>query len=65
MKETLFRTQTENPVYCIGCAVRRGVEVAHLELAKQTDTQHLDSGENEDSGDDEDGPVKRHDVLAG
>ncbi len=39
--------------------------MAHLEFAQQADTHHLDSGKNEDAGDDEDGAVQRHDVLAG
>ena len=45
--------------------MRRSVEVAHLELAEKADAHHLDAGENEDSGYDEDGSVKRHDVLTG
>ena len=65
LKETLFRAQAEDPVDRVGCAVGGGVEVADLELAEQTDAHHLNAGKNEDSGDDEDGAVKRHDVLAG
>ena len=36
-----------------------------LEFAEKADAHHLDSGKYEDAGDDEDGTVKRHDVLAG
>jgi len=39
--------------------------MAHLKLTEQTDAHNLYACENEDSGDDEERAVKRHDVLAG
>src|SRR5215469_2684035 len=44
--------------------MRGGMEVTHLQLAQQTDPDHLNSGEDEDAGNDEYGTVKLHDVLA-
>ena len=65
LSQALFGAQAQDAVDRVGCAVRGGVEVPHLKLAEQTDAHHLNSGKNEDAGDDEDGAVKRHDVLAG
>lgn len=45
----------------MGC----GEEVANLKLPEEPDAHHLDSGENEDTGDDEERSVKRHDMLPG
>ncbi len=39
--------------------------MAHLQFAEETDSHQLDARKDEDTGDDEDGTVKRHDVLAG
>src|SRR5260370_20336320 len=63
LKEALLRAQAEDAVYSVGCAMGSSVEVADLKLAKQADAHHLDSGEDEDTGDDEDGAVDIHDVL--
>src|SRR6202040_899832 len=65
LSEAFFRTQTDDSVHRVGCAMGSGVEVAHLKLSEQTDAHDLNAGENEDTGDDEERAVKRHDVLAG
>ena len=41
------------------------MEVAHLKFAQKTDAHHLNSSEDQDAGDYEDGTVDIHDVLAG
>ncbi len=65
LKETLFRAQADDSIDRVGRAVGGGVEVTHLEFAEETDSHHLNSSEDENSGDDEDGTVERHNVLAG
>ena len=42
-----------------------GVKVADLKLTKQTDAHHLNARQDQDTGNDEDGAVDLHDVLAG
>jgi len=54
LEQTLFRAQTEDAVDRIGGAVRGSVEVTNLEFAEQTDAHHLNSGKDENSGNDED-----------
>jgi hypothetical protein len=45
----------------VGC----GEEVSHLKLSQKAYAHHLDSGKNENSGDDEERAVNGHNVLAG
>jgi len=45
--------------------MRCGVKVPDLQLAEQTDTDHLDSGEDEDAGHDKERAMHVHDVLTG
>jgi len=45
----------------VGC----GEEVSYLQLSQEADAHHLDSGKNENSCDDEERAVNRHNVLAG
>jgi len=45
--------------------VGRGEEVPYLQLSQEADAHHLDSGKNENSCDDEERAVNRHNVLAG
>ena len=65
LEEAFFRAQAEDTIHCVGSAMGCRVEVAHLKLAQQADAHHLNSGENQDAGDNKDGAVDIHDMLAG
>lgn len=66
LKKTFFTgAEAEGAVYSVWRAVICGVEVAHLEFTEETNTEHLDAGEDKHTGDDEDGAVLIEHVTAG